>query len=248
MRIEYINLIDSATLTESNEDLIYPVENVQNQRLAKPWRTTVLTSLTVTVDMAATASVTMAAIIGHNLTSAATLTISGNTASSFVSPAFTTSMTSVGGVILKYFDQQDFRYWQYAIDDPTNSDAYVEIGRLWAGVYWQVEPESTLDFTVTKKRDDTVTYGRDRQKYATQGVGWRAFDLSFDYVSATALTLVQTFYDTVGQHSSFIFSNFDTTLDYEIALPCYCSITSDIGFKHKRYMAFDFALHMEEDR
>lgn len=248
MRIAYVNLVDSATLTESDEDLVYPVENVQNQRLAKAWRTTVLTGITVVADLGGTAAVTMAAIIGHNLTSAATLTISGNTASSFVSPAFTTSMTAVDGLILKYFDQQDLRYWQWSIDDDANSDGYIEIGRLWAGVYWQVDPSSTLDFTVTKKRSDTVVHGRGRQKYATQGVGWRAFELSFEYISGTALTSVQTFYDTVGMHSSFVFSNLNTSLDYDIVLPCYCSLSDDIGFRHRRFMSFDYKISFEEDR
>jgi len=249
MRIAYVNLIDDATLTPVSEDLVYPVENVQNQRLAKPWRTTGLTGISVVADFGGTASVTMAAILGHNLTTSATLVISGNTTSSFVAPSYTTSMTAVDGVILKYFGAaQELRYWQYTIEDPTNTAAYVEIGRLWAGVYWQVDPTNTVDFSVNKKRSDTVTYGRGRQKYATQGVGWRSFDLSFDHVAGTALTAVQTLFDTVGLHSSFLFSNFDTTRDYDIVLPCYVSISDELGFRHKQHMAFGYKLVMEEDR
>jgi len=249
MRIAYVNLIDDATLTPVSEDLIYPVENVQNQRLAKPWRTTSLTGVSVVADLGGTASVMMAAILGHNLTTSATLTISGNTTSSFVAPSYTTSMTSVDGIILKYFGAaQELRYWQYTIEDPTNTAAYVEVGRLWLGVFLQVEPTSTVDFSVNKRRSDTVTYGRGRQKYATEGVGWRAFDLSFDYVAGTALTAVQTLVDTVGLHSSFIFSNFDSSLDYDIVLPCYVSIADELGFRHKQHMAFGYTLKLEEDR
>jgi len=248
MRIAYVNRIDSATLTPVSEDLIFPVENVQVQRLAKRWRTTGLTGISVVADLGGTASVMMAAIIGHNLTTSATLMVSGNTANSFVSPAFTTSMTALSGMVLKYFGAaQELRYWQFTIEDPTNSTAYVDIGRLWLGDYWQVDPSSNVDFSVTKRRSDIVTYGRGRQKYATEGVGWRAFDLSFDNVSGSALTAVQTMYDTVGMHTSFIFSNFDELRTYPLVEPVYCSIVGEIGFQHKRYMAFGYRLSIEED-
>ena len=249
MRMAYVNLVDSATLTESDQDAIYPAENVQNQRLAKAWRTTVLTGITMTADMGGTVAVTMAAILGHNLTSGATITIAGNTADTWVTPAYSTSMTSVGGVILKYFGTtEEIRYWRWSIEDPNNGNTYVEIGRLWAGVYLQVDPSSSINFTVTKKRSDTVVYGRGRQKYATQGVGWRAFNLSFDNIKGTALTAVQTLLDTVGLHSSLIFANFDTTLDYDLVLPCYVSLSDGIAFRHQRNMDFTYVFQMEEDR
>ncbi len=50
MRIIYSNLLDNYTLTASQEDSNYPVENVQDIRLAKTWRTITASASTVVID------------------------------------------------------------------------------------------------------------------------------------------------------------------------------------------------------
>ncbi len=111
-----------------------------------------------------------------------------------------------------------------------------------------IDPSSLYNFSVSKRRSDTVTHGRDRQKYATEGVGWRRFSLSFPKTGGSALTNVLTMYDTVGNHSSMIFSNFDTTRSYEIVEPCYCSIVGGLTFAHARAQKYTWNLELEEDR
>jgi len=250
MRIAYTNLIDSATApTALTADLQYPVTNLQNQRLAKPWRSTAVTAQTVVVDLGTATNITAAAVIGHNLTSGAVITLEGNPADSWASPSVTTTITTItGGMCLNYFAGGSQRYWRFTIDNATGGTSYIEIGRLWLGTYLTVDPSSLVDFTVTKSRSDTVTFGRGRQKYATEGVGWRSFRLSFPRTRATMLTAIQTMYDAVGNHGSVIFSNFDTTRAYPIVEPCYCSIDGDINFSHAGRMSFTYGLNLEENR
>ncbi|KKK79861.1 hypothetical protein LCGC14_2829270, partial [marine sediment metagenome] len=50
MRIIYSNLLDNYTLTESQEDANYPVENVQDIRLAKVWRTETASAASVVIS------------------------------------------------------------------------------------------------------------------------------------------------------------------------------------------------------
>jgi len=250
MRIAYDNLILAATApTAVTEDSAYPVTNVQNQRLAKVWRSTSTTGQTIVCDIGSAQDVNTVAILGHNFTSSATLEIQANTANTWVTPGWSTALTCNEGVILKFLAaSQTYQYWRYTIEDSTQTDAYVEVGLLWLGTYLTIDPSSLLNFTVTKKRSDTVVYGRDRQKYATEGVGWRSFDLSFPRTGGTALTNVLTMYDTAGNHSSVIFCNFDSDRSYEIVEPCYCSIEGEIDFRHTRYMDFEWSLKLEEDR
>lgn len=250
MRIAYTNLVDTATApTVLTENLLYPVENLQNGRLASRWRSTTPTAQTVVVDLGAAADVNTVAILGHNITTAATLTISANATDEWSAPTYTTSLTHSTGAILKFLSAaESYRYWEFAIDDDANSDGYIEAGRIWLGTYLAIDPASLLSFSVTKRRSDTVVYGRDRQKYATEGVGWRAFDLSFPRTSGTALTNVLTMIDAVGLHDSVIFCNFDSRRDYEIVEPCYCSISEEVTFRHTRRMKFEYTLTLEEDR
>jgi len=250
MRIAYTNLVDTATApTALTTDLLYPVANLQNQRLSKRWRSTAATAQTVIVDLSAATAINTLGIVGHTFTSAATITVDGNATDSWGSPTFTTSLTYNAGVILNYLaSAQTFRYWRFTIDDASAASGYVEAGRLWLGTYLTIDPSSTLGFTVTKARSDTVVYGRDRQKYATEGVGWRRFSLSFPRTGGTALTAIQTMYDAVGNHGSVIFCNFDSDRSYQLVDPCYCSIVGEIGFQHTRSMKFGWSLELEEDR
>lgn len=250
MRIAYTNLIDSGSApTTLTEDLLYPEENLQDQRLASKWRSTDASAQTIVCNLGSAQAVNTIAVLGHNLSGSASITIEAATADSWASAPWSTSLTYATGAILKYLSaSQTYQYWRFTLDDATNSDGYVEAGRVWLGTYLELDPSSLLNFTVTKRRSDTVVYGRDRQKYATQGVGWREFNLSFPRTSGTALTNVLGMIDTVGSWDSVIFSNFNTDRSYEIVEPCYCSIVGDVPFSHAKFMEFTYTLTLEEDR
>ncbi len=250
MRIAYENLTDSATApTALTEDLLYPATNVQNQRLAKRWRSTSATVQTVIIDLGSAKDVDTIAVLGHSLTTSAVVSIDANATDSWGGPSFTTSLTALTGPILKYLAAaQTYQYWRFNLSDASAASNYVEAGRLWLGTKIAIDPSSLYNFTVSKRRSDTVTYGRDRQKYATEGVGWRHFSLSFPKTGGSALTNVLTMFDAVGNHSSLIFSNFDTTRSYDIVEPCYCSIVGELTFAHARAQKYTWSLELEEDR
>lgn len=250
MRIAYKNLIDAGSApTASTTDLLYPVENLQNQRLSKRWRSTAPTAQTIVVNLGSAQAVDTVAILGHNLSGSAAVTIEAHTSDLWTAPALSAiTLTYSEGAILRYFGSAaTFQYWRFILDDPSNADGYVEVGRPWLGTFLAINPSSLDAFTVTKKRSDTVTYGRDRQKYATEGIGWREFNLSFPRTSGSALTAIQTMYDTVGNHGSMIFSNFDERRDFPIVEPCYASILGEIDFHHGGFMQFLWGIILEED-
>ncbi len=251
MRIAYNNLIDAGSApTALTTDLLYPVENMQNQRLAKRWRSTTPSAQTIVVNLGSAQAVDTVAILGHNLSGSAAVTIEAHTSDSWGTPALSAiTLAYNAGAILKYLAAaQTFQYWRFILDDPTNTDGYVEVGRPWLGTFLAINPSSLDSFTVTKKRSDTVTYGRDRQKYATEGVGWREFNLSFPRTGGTSLTAILTMVDTIGLHSSFVFSNFDGRRDFPIVEPMYGSLVGGVDFRHTGYMKFLYGLQIEEDR
>lgn len=156
-------------------------------------------------------------------------------------------------MILTFLDSKVKRqYVKFSINDPGNEAGTISIGRIWIGDYLDVSPSALLNFTVTKKRSDRRIYGRNRQKWAEEGVGWRQFDLSFPRSSASGPTSmiakIARMYDTVGLHDSLIFANFDTVRDYEIVEPVYCSITTDLTFTHTRRQRYEYRLSLEEDK
>jgi len=248
MRIAYNNLIDDLVLadfTASTQATGFPITNVQEQRLSVRWRTTSPTAQSVIIDMGSAVSVTVAALGGHNLSASATTTIAGGTSASVFTTAV--SITRHADLMLSFFASKTYRYWRLSITDPTNTDGYIEVGRLWLGTYITVSPSSLLDFRVTKKRSDMVTIGKNRQKYASAGEGWREFGLSFPATGATTLSAIQTMYDTVGNHTSMIFCNFDTDVSYPLVYPCYVSVKGDIAFQHDKRQRYTYGLTLEEN-
>jgi hypothetical protein len=250
MRIAYHNEIDAlatSSLTALTSDANYPISNVQDQRLKTVWHSTSDSAQTVIINMGSAVPITTAAVMGHNLTASALTTIAGGTSASVFTTAQTITYNS--DMMLKFFTAaKTFQYWKFSINNPTNPDTYLSIGRLWLGTYITVDPSALTDFTVSKLRSDNVRYGRSRQKFASIGVGWRKFELSFPKTGGTMLTAIQTMYDTVGKHSSLIFCNFDTDVSYPIVYPCYCSIQEDLEFNHQGRMKFDYSLVLEEDK
>lgn len=251
MRIAYDNYIDdlaSTVITASTTATGYPVTNVQDQRLSTEFRTSATTApQTVVMDFTTAKTMSVAAIINHNFTSSATVSIQANTSNSWGSPATSKTITYSANMMLNFFTDVSYRWWRFSISDAGNPDGYLSMGRLWLGTYITVEPSSLEDFQVIKKRSDRVIYGEGRQKFASIGVGWRRFELSFPESDYTAISKIETMYDTVGTHSSLIFCNFDTDRNYAIVEPCYCSIQDDIEFSHSNRMKFSYDLTLEED-
>lgn len=255
MRIAYRNLIDtlsSSSILASSEDSSYPVTNVQDQRLTVKWYNKDATTHTVVIDLGATAACSIFAVLSHNLVSGGTVVVNGNDdiASGLTwvtsGQSSTQTITYNAGIMLSFVSPISNRYWKFTFSGQTQNG--IQIGRLWIGDYINISPSSLNDFSVEKKRDDIIVYGRNRQKYGSVGNTWRRFNLSFPKTNGTMLSSIQTMYDTVGNHSSFIFCNFDSLRTYELVEPCYVSIDGDLSFNHVGRQYYTYSLALEEDR
>lgn len=188
--------------------------------------------------------VNTAAVMGHNLLSGTTLKIEGNSSDNWGDPELSEQITVGDNMSLKFLDDTYYyKYWRFSI----TGQGSIELGRLFLSSYMTIDPSSLLDFKVIKKRSDVVIHGRNRQKFAVEGVGWRRFELSFPRTEEAMIHNIATLYDTVGNHSSFIFCNFDTIRAYNIVEPCYVSIDGEVGFTHTYRMGHTYSLNMEEE-
>lgn len=254
MRIAYDNFIDSlesTSIAASSEDTSYPSTNVQDQRLAVKWHSEDATTHTIIFDLGATAACSIFAVMSHNLVSGGTVTVNGNddiaSGLTWVTSGESSTQTIAYNedIMLKFVSPISNRYWKFTFSGQTQNG--IEIGRLWIGDYISISPASTNDFNIIKRRDDTVVYGKGRQKYASTGNGWRRFELSFPRTAGTTLTAIQTLYDHVGNHSSFIFCNFNDLRTYPLVDPCYVSIDGEINFTHTKRQYYTYTLSLEED-
>jgi hypothetical protein len=249
MRIAYNNFIDdidSLRIVATSEESNFPIANVKIQRLAVKYTSKSPSAQSIIIDLESAREVNTMAIIGHNISTSATIILSANSSNTW--PGAVTETISVNkNMILKFFSSHTYQYWKIDIDDPTNTDGYISIGRIYLGDYITVDPSSVLDFNITKKRDDNITYGRGRQKFSSVGTGWRKFTMQFPSTNYAMVKKIEDLTDKVGLHTSFIFCNFDTNRDFQIVEPCYCSLSKEITFNHEKNMKFKYSLELEED-
>jgi hypothetical protein len=241
VRISYLNRIDDATLTVSpaaSSD--HPVANLQDQRLSTVWEATSTASQEIAVDLGSARAVNTYAVIGHNFTEGTSIICTGG--STTACSAVTSTLAWNEGMILLFAASETYRYWKFTISGSTSIPS---AGRIWLGTYLTIDPSSLLDFTVTKKRSDYVSHGPARQKYSTEGIGWRAFDLSFPPSEEAMVASVKLMHE-YAKSSSVIFANFDTIRDYAIVEPCYCSM-GDLKFKHTESGLYTYGLSLEEE-
>jgi hypothetical protein len=185
------------------------------------------------------------AILGHNLLSGTTVRVQGtNNSLDWSATGVDQYLTVNADVILNFFSSTYvYKYWKFSF----TGQGSISIGRLWLGKYITIDPSSLLNFKVIKKRSDNVVHGRNRQKWGSIGIGWRRFELDFPPTKETMLYLIQLLYDAVGNHSSFIFCNFDSIREQALVEPCYVAIEGDMGFDNEEQMRFGYKLIMEEE-
>lgn len=251
MRIAYKNIIDdiaSSAITPSS--VVFPIANIKEQRLSIRWKSDSATTQSIVFDLnpisTALTSINTIAILGHNIITGTGITVEANTTDSWGTPAFSTSMTVIeSGAILNFLSSsQLYRYWKFSFSGQGN----LEIGRIWLGEYITIMPSCLIGFTVTKMRSDNVEHNRGRQKFANIGIGWRKFEMEFPPTGEDTIRIVSGLFDYVGNHSSFIFCNFDSLRDYILVEPCYVSINNDkLDFTNTNNMKFNWSLELEEE-
>lgn len=188
--------------------------------------------------------VNTSAILGHNINTGTQVKIQASDNNYWTDLPVDETLTVNPETILKFLDDTYYyKYWRFYF----SGQGDLEIGRLWLGEYLTIDPSSLLDFKVTKKRSDTVIHGKNRQKWASEGVGWRRIEMNFPPTEETMIRKLTNFYSDVRNHSSFIFMNFDSIREYALVEPIYCSIDGSLGFTHDNRMKFSWSLNIEEE-
>jgi len=249
MRIAWYNEIDALTASAISVSTSIGGQdgaNLLDQRLSTQWVTDTATSQSVVFSFSAAIDVTTIGVLGHNITSACTVTVEANTANSWITPAYSTTLTVYdSGPILRFLVRsQTYQYWRMTFA----GQASLEIGRIWLGEYLTISPSSLLDYRVTDNRNDTVVIGRGRQLYGSEGTAWKTVELSFPKTAYTMIDSLRTLYAYSGLYKSLIFCNFDDLRTYELVEPMYCHIGQPIQFTHTDRQNYTYSLLLEEDK
>ena len=136
IRFLYDNLFDSSTITVSSEDTDWPKENLQDHRHTLFWQSTGVSDEWIKWDLGSAKDVKAFVLKYHNFTSGATVKIQANSSDSWTSPPLDVTLSIVSGAMQKMWDTpQSYRWWRLYMDDDSNSDGYLRVGRIFCGLW-----------------------------------------------------------------------------------------------------------------
>ena len=202
IRFSYTNLVDAADLDPSSQLATLPADNLQDPRPTAVWRTNGCTEESIVIDLGAPAAATLAALLEHNLSSAATVSLQANSADSWTSPPFSTSLDWHSSIIIKFFAQTSYRYWRLVLADSANPDGYLQIGRLWLGDCFQPARDFSRDFSLRRVDPSEVSYGDSGSRVVSDRTPYRIATIKFP--STDEKDAFDQMIDAVGAGGDFI--------------------------------------------
>ena len=240
MKIVYTNHVDDATITASSSSTGFGTANLQDSRVSRVWRST-STTVTIVFDFGSAVSFAGVGIAGHNFTSGATVTLEWNDADSWGSPAGSQSLT-VESTITETFSSVSYRYARLSVTDASNSDGYIEIGRVAIGAA-MTDPEIGIEAQFPRQSTTTKALSRGRQLYIDQGVQYRAATVTWPEVTSAQRDDFVTVFDAAEAGPIFV----DFAINNAGEPPVYCYISGSLDLQYNdAFKNYELTLTFEE--
>ena len=128
------NKLVGSTITPSSAASAYPIANLTGLPISKPFRFTGDTSENLQIDLGSALPIDLIALVNHNLTSAATITVNAGASANPDGSTYTTTVTWRARDAFKLLSSpQTYRYWKIIIADSANTDTFIELGFAMLG-------------------------------------------------------------------------------------------------------------------
>jgi hypothetical protein len=243
------NVITSSSDGTSNTD-----DNAVDDRVGKVWRTDTDTTEWIKWDLVVTSkNVDCVALIGHNLTASATVTFEGHTADSWGAPTVNETLTiatdsdsNVLPNIVHYFTQDTLRWWRVTIDDPTNPDGYIQVGRIMFGEYYEVTRDLSADMRVERVDPSEGTKAPGEVPVLTQKARFRRIRTTFQFVAQAEADKWDAIFDYVGNSKPALISWEPTTRPTKSS--AYVYMLTPLTLAHQFSGYFDAAAIVWEEK
>lgn len=226
MKILYDNQIFNATINALTENPDYPFTTALiDTRLTKIGRTLDVDDQTFLFSFSAAIDADYFTILNHNFTDSATVKIQANTSDSWGSPALDETLTVEDTIIINFSSTETYQYWRLYVDDPTNTDGYLEFSYCYLGEEL-VMPGMNRAMIIPYKSNSIATKSQSGQLYGDRRLKYKAAQITFNIVDETERQSIIDFWDTVDVVRPFILLIWEDDLDVEP--PIYCALTKEL--------------------
>lgn len=190
MILGWLNRADAAMVAAGSEIATLPASNVQQPHLSRKWHTAAgVKASYLLLDMLAAASCSLLAVLGSNLTAAATLRLRASTAdpTAVAGDLLDTGTISAGvktgyGAIYRSFTAVAARYWRLDLADASLPDN-LQIGRVFLGPKWVPSSNQEFGWSVTPLDDSAVVESYGFQTYGDERPQRRLLQFSLSWMT-----------------------------------------------------------------
>ena len=243
------NLIDSATISASSENLLFPKSNLTDFRRSKVFRST-SNSDSLVFDFGSVKSLDSIIIVdeprkGFGVTS---LTIQLNSTNTWTSPAFSQVLTinSTHGYAFADFSVQSFRYARLVM---TSSLGYCELSNLFMGQKLSFASGLGIDFGWTYQDKDLSIIKENRygQKFTDIISRQRVLNFAINSMNKDELDQVLKIYDDKGVRKPFFVKIGSTTMINDFTRFSGMFFLNSIpAITNKSFGLYDISMNLEE--
>lgn len=189
MLLLWDNQADAATITAGSEIATLPGSNVQQPHLSRKWHTAAgVKSSHLIADAGSSLPFALGALLGSNLTAAATVRWRASDADATVTSSLLLDTGTVNagakagyGASYKAWASVSARYRRVDIEDATVADN-LQIGRLVLGPTWEPSVNMELDWRVTALDPSEIEHSYGGQTYADVRPQRRVLAFSLDFM------------------------------------------------------------------
>lgn len=246
MRILWDNEFDKHTITPATEHAGYLAVNVQDTRLSRYTRTTAVDNQTWKINMTAALEFSCCVIAGHNITAAATIKIQASN-NDFVAIPFESVIPHNAGHMIHFFTPgASYTDWRFWVHDPTNTDLYIKISRLFLGTYLTVEEGPYREFTDEPIDTSRVSTSQTGQVYGDKGIVLKRYSLEFKKWTHAMIVQIKTMFESIQTADTFFLLIDENNLDK--LSPLYCRIEEHAGYSHLSYWIYRGSITFLEAR
>ena len=205
-----VNKLASATITASSAVATLPASNAVHYLKQKVWRATGCASEWIKFDLASASAIRFMALIGHNLTSGATVKFQMNATDVWTSPSIDVTVPwNAAAILYEWTADQSYRWIRVSIVDASNPAGYIEAGLIWAGV--EASPSrNAAEYTLSPIDPSLVADTADGPEMGVIKTKYSMIEYVFRNVDYSAF---KTLWAAVG-----ILTHFFIILDYDNAI------------------------------
>lgn len=199
-KFAYRNLLDSTstTVTASTAAVGFPATQVQNYLRALRWRATGKTSEFLKVDLGSSQTFNTLIVWDGNFTTAATITVQISS-DDVTYQTVVTPVPEVAGQLVLQGPEYTARYVKFNFGDTSIAETYIEIGRVFVGMYLEAEvhpdlgqPERRNSYSIKSRTPGGVVHVLVQPQTISRV-------LSFSLISPAMRTAFETLVETADQ-------------------------------------------------